>query len=153
MSTDFTAIAKVMIPKIRRTMPSIIASEIIGVSPMTGPTASIYALRARYSAFTDGCSGIDCGFGPDMSPTYGVIYATCVDFPMNHPLRNDPQAVVTWALQNCRKSFTYSTVVIGTTMNPPETDERIMKIRPANRVWRWTFADEDDAFGFKVRWM
>lgn len=153
MSIDFTDIAKIVIPNIRRTMPSIIASEIIGVSPMTGPTASIFALRSRYASYTDGCSGLDCGLGEEMTPTYGVLYASCVDLPMDHPLRNDSEDVLIWALENCRGSYNYSNVVIGTKMNPPDTDERIKRMRSTVRVWRWTFADEDDAFAFKVRWM
>lgn len=40
---------KIIIPVIRRVMPSIIAQDIIGVSPMTGPTASIYSLRTKYA--------------------------------------------------------------------------------------------------------
>lgn len=40
---------KVILPIIRRVMPSIIAQDIIGVSPMTGPTTSIFALRAKYA--------------------------------------------------------------------------------------------------------
>lgn len=33
----------------RRVMPTIIANDIIGVSPMVGPSALIHTLRARYS--------------------------------------------------------------------------------------------------------
>jgi hypothetical protein len=39
---------KVLIPLIRRVMPSVIAQDIIGVSPMIGPAGSIFSLRARY---------------------------------------------------------------------------------------------------------
>jgi S-ribosylhomocysteine lyase LuxS involved in autoinducer biosynthesis len=40
---------QVLLPIIRRTMPSIIANDIIGVQPMTGPTGLIYSMRSRYS--------------------------------------------------------------------------------------------------------
>lgn len=40
---------KVILPIIRRVMPSIIAQDIIGVSPMTGPVADIFSLRACYA--------------------------------------------------------------------------------------------------------
>lgn len=40
---------KVILPVIRRVMPSVIAHDIIGVSPMTGPVNSIASLRARYA--------------------------------------------------------------------------------------------------------
>lgn len=39
---------KVILPVIRRVMPQIIAQDIIGVQPMTGPTMSIRQLKARY---------------------------------------------------------------------------------------------------------
>lgn len=41
--------AKVIIPVIRRVMPSIIAQDIIGVQPMTGPVDQIHTLRTKYS--------------------------------------------------------------------------------------------------------
>jgi Major capsid protein Gp23 len=40
---------KVILPVIRRVMPTVIANEIIGVQPMTGPVAQIHTLRVRYS--------------------------------------------------------------------------------------------------------
>ncbi|MCK9532973.1 MAG: hypothetical protein M0R77_21075 [Gammaproteobacteria bacterium] len=40
---------KVILPIIRRVMPSIIAHDICGVQPMTGPTASIFSLRSKYT--------------------------------------------------------------------------------------------------------
>jgi len=46
----------VILPIIRRMMPSIIASEICGVQPMTGPTGSIFSLKARYKNNSNGAS-------------------------------------------------------------------------------------------------
>ena len=40
---------KVMLPLIRRVMPTVIANEILGVQPMTGPVGQIHTLRLRYS--------------------------------------------------------------------------------------------------------
>lgn len=40
---------KVILPVIRRVMPTVIANEIIGVQPMSGPVAQIHTLRVRYS--------------------------------------------------------------------------------------------------------
>jgi len=46
---------RVILPVIRRVMPTVIANEIIGVQPMTGPVAQIHTLRVRYADnFTDG---------------------------------------------------------------------------------------------------
>jgi len=39
----------VLISLVRRSMPNLIAYDICGVQPMTGPTGLIFALRARYS--------------------------------------------------------------------------------------------------------
>jgi hypothetical protein len=38
----------VILPIFRRVMPSIIANEILGVSPMCAPVGSIFALKAKY---------------------------------------------------------------------------------------------------------
>lgn len=39
----------VILPVLRRVMPTVIANEIIGVQPMTSPVAQIHTLRVRYS--------------------------------------------------------------------------------------------------------
>ena len=43
---------RVILPVIRRVMPTVIANEIIGVQPMTGPVAQIHTLRVRYADST-----------------------------------------------------------------------------------------------------
>ena len=43
---------KVILPVLRRVMPQIIANEILGVQPMNGPPAQIFALRQRYGYLT-----------------------------------------------------------------------------------------------------
>ena len=40
----------VLISLVRRSMPNLIAYDICGVQPMTGPTGLIFAMRSRYSA-------------------------------------------------------------------------------------------------------
>ena len=40
---------KVILPVIRRVMPTVIANELIGVQPMTGPVGQIHTLRVRYA--------------------------------------------------------------------------------------------------------
>jgi len=42
----------VLISLVRRAMPNLIAYDICGVQPMTGPTGLIFAMRSRYSAQT-----------------------------------------------------------------------------------------------------
>ena len=49
---------RVILPVIRRVMPTVIANEIVGVQPMTGPVGQIHTLRVRYAdAFNDTSSG------------------------------------------------------------------------------------------------
>ena len=40
---------RVILPVIRRVMPTVIANEIVGVQPMTGPIGQIHTLRVRYA--------------------------------------------------------------------------------------------------------
>jgi len=40
---------KIMIPMIRRIIPGTIATELVGVQPMTGPVGLVYTLRYRYA--------------------------------------------------------------------------------------------------------
>jgi hypothetical protein len=44
---------RVILPVIRRVMPTVIANEIVGVQPMTGPVAQIHTLRVRYAETTN----------------------------------------------------------------------------------------------------
>jgi len=45
---------RVILPVIRRVMPTVIANELVGVQPMTGPVGQIHTLRVRYADFSDG---------------------------------------------------------------------------------------------------
>jgi len=51
---NVASINKVMLPLIRRVMPTVIANEIMGVQPMTGPVGQIHTLRTRYADTADG---------------------------------------------------------------------------------------------------
>jgi len=48
---------RVILPVIRRVMPTVIANEIIGVQPMTGPVSQIHTLRVRYTDNVTGTGG------------------------------------------------------------------------------------------------
>jgi len=48
-SGNIATLNKVILPIIRRVMPTVIANEIIGVQPMTGPVGQIHTLRVRYA--------------------------------------------------------------------------------------------------------
>ena len=44
---------RVILPVIRRVMPTVIANELVGVQPMTGPVGQIHTLRVRYADAND----------------------------------------------------------------------------------------------------
>ena len=57
---------RVILPVIRRVMPTVIANEIVGVQPMTGPVAQIHTLRVRYAdSVSAGTSGTDAATAGD----------------------------------------------------------------------------------------
>ena len=49
---------RVILPVIRRVMPTVIANELVGVQPMTGPVGQIHTLRVRYA---DSASNVVAG--------------------------------------------------------------------------------------------
>jgi hypothetical protein len=55
---NIAVLNKVMLPLIRRVMPTVIANEIMGVQPMTGPVGQIHTLRVRYA---DTKAGVTAG--------------------------------------------------------------------------------------------
>ena len=52
---------RVILPVIRRVMPTVIANELVGVQPMTGPVGQIHTLRVRYSDTVSGSFGANAG--------------------------------------------------------------------------------------------
>jgi hypothetical protein len=55
---------RVILPVIRRVMPTVIANEIVGVQPMTGPVGQIHTLRVRYSDAGDNVAAGDEALSP-----------------------------------------------------------------------------------------
>jgi hypothetical protein len=54
---NIATLNRVILPVIRRVMPTVIANEIVGVQPMTGPVGQIHTLRVRYAEnFTSSAS-------------------------------------------------------------------------------------------------
>jgi hypothetical protein len=59
---NISTLNRVILPVIRRVMPTVIANELVGVQPMTGPVGQIHTLRVRYSdSFGSGASGAVAG--------------------------------------------------------------------------------------------
>ena len=50
---NISTLNRVILPVIRRVMPTVIANEIVGVQPMTGPVSQIHTLRVRYADSAD----------------------------------------------------------------------------------------------------
>jgi len=48
-SGNVATLNRVILPVIRRVMPTVIANELVGVQPMTGPVGQIHTLRVRYA--------------------------------------------------------------------------------------------------------
>ena len=66
---NVAALNKVILPVIRRVMPTVIANELVGVQPMTGPVGQIHTLRVRYADKFDSTAGVDTTAGEEaLSP-------------------------------------------------------------------------------------
>jgi len=52
---------RVILPVIRRVMPTVIANELLGVQPMTGPVGQIHTLRVRYADSVSGTVNVAAG--------------------------------------------------------------------------------------------
>jgi hypothetical protein len=66
---NIATLNKVILPVIRRVMPTVIANEIVGVQPMTGPVGQIHTLRVRYAEAGVGTDGVATAAGAEaLSP-------------------------------------------------------------------------------------
>ena len=59
-SGNIATLNRVILPVIRRVMPTVIANELVGVQPLTGPVGQIHTLRVRYSD-TSSAAGVVAG--------------------------------------------------------------------------------------------
>jgi hypothetical protein len=68
-SGNVATLNRVILPVIRRVMPTVIANELVGVQPMTGPVGQIHTLRVRYADGFNSGSGTDVTAGDEaLSP-------------------------------------------------------------------------------------
>ena len=74
---NIATLNRVILPVIRRVMPTVIANEIVGVQPMTGPVGQIHTLRVRYAETTDDTSGanVDTTAGEEALSPFKVAEA------------------------------------------------------------------------------
>ena len=61
---NIATLNRVILPVIRRVMPTVIANEIVGVQPMTGPVGQIHTLRVRYAETFDSAVAGDEALSP-----------------------------------------------------------------------------------------
>jgi hypothetical protein len=58
---NIATLNRVILPVIRRVMPTVIANELVGVQPMTGPVGQIHTLRVRYANNLTDSTGLSVG--------------------------------------------------------------------------------------------
>ena len=56
---NIASLNRVILPVIRRVMPTVIANELVGVQPLTGPVGQIHTLRVRYAETTNDASAFN----------------------------------------------------------------------------------------------
>jgi len=60
-SGNVATLNRVILPVIRRVLPTVIANELVGVQPMTGPVGQIHTLRIRYAEASSGTTTTTAG--------------------------------------------------------------------------------------------
>ena len=60
-SGNVATLNRVILPVIRRVLPTVIANELVGVQPMTGPVGQIHTLRIRYAEAGSGTTSNTAG--------------------------------------------------------------------------------------------
>jgi hypothetical protein len=66
---------RVILPVIRRVMPTVIANELVGVQPMTGPVGQIHTLRVRYSDTSGNGTGANATAGEEALSPFKIAEA------------------------------------------------------------------------------
>ena len=66
---------RVILPVIRRVMPTVIANELVGVQPMTGPVGQIHTLRVRYADSSSTGGGTDTTAGEEALSPFKIAEA------------------------------------------------------------------------------
>jgi len=130
-AANVATLNRVILPVIRRVMPTVIANEIIGVQPMTGPVSQIHTLRVRYA--------------DSVADTSGTPYATSVTagdealspFKIAQAYSGDPatgRASSTSALEG----------VPGNRINV-QIMKQVVEAKTRKMSARWTFEAAQDA--------
>lgn len=60
---------KIAVPMVRRTFPELVAHDLVGVQPMSGPVGIAFALRFKSGQSYNGVAGTELGYN-NMDPNY-----------------------------------------------------------------------------------
>jgi len=72
---NIATLNRVILPVIRRVMPTVIANELVGVQPMTGPVGQIHTLRVRYADSISTSGGTDVTAGEEALSPFKIAEA------------------------------------------------------------------------------
>ena len=117
---------RVILPVIRRVMPTVIANELVGVQPMTGPVGQIHTLRVRYS---DSSSGAGVVAGEEALSPFKIAAAYSGNENMS-----SPRATNTAALEG----------IAGKRMSI-QILKQVVEAKTRKLSARWTFEAAQDA--------
>jgi len=124
---------RVILPVIRRVMPTVIANELIGVQPMQGPVAQIHTLRVRYADTVTSTGGTGATAGDEALSPYRIAEAySGADTTTN--ANNDARAASTATLEGDPGQRMNIQIV----KQPVEAKSRKLSAR-------WTFEAAQDA--------
>ena len=117
---------RVILPVIRRVMPTVIANELVGVQPMTGPVGQIHTLRVRYS---DSSSGAGVVAGEEALSPFKIAAAYS-----GNEVSGSPKATSTAALEG----------IAGKRMSI-QILKQVVEAKTRKLSARWTFEAAQDA--------
>ena len=128
-SGNIATLNRVILPVIRRVMPTVIANEIVGVQPMQGPVSQIHTLRIRYADDMDATypGGTDVQAGDEALSPFKIAEAYSGDAATGKPTS-------TAALEG----------VPGRRMNV-QLVKQTVEARTRKLSARWTFESAQDA--------
>jgi hypothetical protein len=132
-SGNIATLNRVILPVIRRVMPTVIANEIVGVQPMQGPVSQIHTLRVRYAeAYTDASdSATDVAQGDEALSPFKIAEAYSGTSAAGQPT-GKPTSTAALEGQPGRK------------MNV-QLVKRTVEARSRKLSARWTFESAQDA--------
>ena len=123
---NVSTLNRVILPVIRRVMPTVIANELVGVQPMTGPVGQIHTLRVRYS---DSSSGAGVVAGEEALSPFKIAAAYSGNENMS-----SPRATNTAALEG----------IAGKRMSI-QILKQVVEAKTRKLSARWTFEAAQDA--------